>query len=141
MRDRRTTLRARALRQDSTVAERALWDSLRGSKLNGWKFRRQSGVAGCVADFVCHEPRLVVELDGSVHEEPEQAAFDKKRDAEVEALGFTIIRIDERVVRERPQDATSWIKFVGQRLLDGLPPYPDDEDEHPSPAPAGEGQG
>jgi very-short-patch-repair endonuclease len=128
MRDRRTTLRSRAVRQDSTVAERALWDLLRAKRLNEWKFRRQSGVAGYVADFLCHEPKLVVELDGSVHDEPEQAAFDKRRDAEIEALGFTIIRIDERVVRERPQDALAWITFVGRRLLDGLPPYPDDEE-------------
>src|SRR5688572_28954418 len=113
MRDRKTTLRGRALRQDMTVAETALWERLRGSRFNGWKFRRQSGIGGYVADFLCHAPKLIVELDGPVHDEPEQIAFDKKRDAALEALGFVMVRINERLVRESPAEAMIWIQFVG----------------------------
>jgi very-short-patch-repair endonuclease len=100
---------------------------LRAHRLNGWGFRRQSGVAGYVVDFICHDPKLVVEIDGPVHEQAEQAAFDKRRDAEIKSLGFTIIRINEKLVRERTAEALAWISFVGRRLLEGLHPYPEDE--------------
>ena len=85
VRHRPTTLRARRLRKESTVAEAALWGILRAHRVENWSFRRQSAVAGYVADFVCHDPKLVVEVDGPIHNRAEQAAFDKIRDEEMEA--------------------------------------------------------
>ena len=60
---------ARDLRQRMTNAEAVMWHALRGRRLAGLKFRRQHPVAGTafVADFLCYEPRLVIEIDGSVH--------------------------------------------------------------------------
>lgn len=128
MRDRPTTLRARALRQNSTVAERILWERLRASRFNNWKFRRQSGIGGYVADFLCHDPKLVVELDGAVHDGEQQAAFDKKRDAEIEALGFSVVRLDERMIREEIELALAAIDFTGNRVLRGLSPFPGEDE-------------
>lgn len=129
MRDRKTTLHARTLRQECTVAERALWERLRAHRFRGWKVRRQSGVAGYVVDFTYHAPKLVIELDGPVHDDPEQAAFDKRRDSEISAAGFAIVRIDERLMRERPGQALACIEYVGRRVLAGLPPYPEADDD------------
>jgi very-short-patch-repair endonuclease len=67
-----STLRAnaRALRRNSTDAERNLWSELRGHRLQGAGFRRQVPIERYVADFVCHAAELVIELDGGQHFAP-----------------------------------------------------------------------
>jgi very-short-patch-repair endonuclease len=69
----RTTERARRLRRASTDAERKLWYRLRSRSVDGYKFVRQEPIGPYVADFVCRERRLIVEVDGSQH-------ADSKRD-------------------------------------------------------------
>jgi very-short-patch-repair endonuclease len=83
---------ARRLRRDMTAAEVILWRALRSSRLGGAKFRRQAPVGPYVADFLCHEARLIVELDGAPHEDPEQQAHDKQRDAWFRDQGFRVLR-------------------------------------------------
>ena len=61
------TNRARRLRRDSTDAERKLWHRLRARTLAGFKFVRQEAIGPYVADFVCRECRLIVEVDGGQH--------------------------------------------------------------------------
>jgi very-short-patch-repair endonuclease len=85
-------LLARDLRKRQTPAEKALWKILRDRRLRGLKFRRQFPVDPFVADFCCHELRLVIELDGEIHAEAQQAARDRERDAHIRGLGFTILR-------------------------------------------------
>ncbi len=80
---------ARVLRRAMTDAERRLWSRLRGEQL-GVKFRRQHPIGSYVADFVCLSPPLVIELDGSQHEE--QGAYDAKRDAFLKSQGFYVLR-------------------------------------------------
>ncbi len=58
---------ARALRKNSTDAERLLWSELRDHRLNGASFRRQVPIETYIADFMCHAARLVIELDGGQH--------------------------------------------------------------------------
>src|SRR6195952_4573257 len=58
---------ARALRRNSTDAERVLWSELRDHRLNGAGFRRQVPIDNYIADFMCHAARLVIELDGGQH--------------------------------------------------------------------------
>lgn len=57
----------RELRRTSTKAEKILWEHLRDKRMNGLKFRRQPPLDKYIADFYCHEKKLVIELDGSVH--------------------------------------------------------------------------
>jgi len=71
-------LRARELRQSMTEAEKLLWQHLRVNRLNGWHFRRQQLIAGFIVDFYCHAAGLVVEVDGSVHDN--QIDIDLERD-------------------------------------------------------------
>ncbi len=82
----------RELRQNSTKAENILWEYLRDRKLSGLKFRRQHPLLNFIADFYCHEKKLVVELDGSIHDEKEIAEYDKYRTFELEGSGIKVIR-------------------------------------------------
>jgi very-short-patch-repair endonuclease len=84
--------RAKRLRQTFTPAEETLWSRLRDRRFLGLKFRRQAPIGPYVADFLCHEMRLVLELDGSVHLEPHQISHDQNRDANLQALGYRILR-------------------------------------------------
>src|SRR3954469_12247569 len=82
--------RARAMRREAPLAEQKLWQHLRGRRLGGFKFRRQDPVPPFVADFVCAERMLVVEVDGESHEE--QPDYDARRSRRLEREGFTVLR-------------------------------------------------
>jgi very-short-patch-repair endonuclease len=83
--------RARELRRAMTPAERALWQRLRGNRLNGRHFRRQQVIAGFIVDFYCHAAGVVVNVDGEVHEG--MAEYDKERDEVLRGRGFRIARL------------------------------------------------
>jgi very-short-patch-repair endonuclease len=85
-----TRAKARSLRRRSTDAEQRLWGLLRDRRLVGFKFRRQVPVGRYIADFACYEAKLIVELDGSQHAD---SAYDRERDAELQADGFQVLRI------------------------------------------------
>lgn len=87
--------RARTLRRASTDAEKRLWRHLRDRKLAGAKFRRQVPIGSYVADFVCLEARLVVEVDGGQHAVP---GVDAARTAYLESEGFRVLRLWNRDV-------------------------------------------
>ena len=80
---------ARALRREMTDSERKLWSGLRSEQL-GVKFRRQHPLGNYIADFVCLDPKLIIELDGSQHQA--QEGYDARRDAFLRAQGFDVLR-------------------------------------------------
>jgi len=84
--------RAQQLRKSMTNAEALLWEALRNRRFEGLKFRRQHPVSRFIVDFYCHEKRLVVEVDGSIHDEPEVKERDANREVELQNLGLTIAR-------------------------------------------------
>ena len=103
---------ARGLRRDLTAAEQALWASLRGRQLGGMKFRRQHPVGPYILDFCCPDCRLVIEIDGGVHEQ--QTDYDAGRTQHLNAYGYRVIRFsneevltDLRTVLERILHAAS----------------------------------
>jgi very-short-patch-repair endonuclease len=104
---------ARSLRARSTDAERALWQRLRGKQL-GAAFRRQMPIGPSVADFVCLEHRLIVEVDGGQHAE---SLHDATRDAWLEGQGFRVVRFWNHDVM-RDVDA---VVLVVMDLLAALP--------------------
>jgi very-short-patch-repair endonuclease len=85
-------LRARQLRANTTQAERNLWFSLRQLKSKGLHFRRQAPMDNYVVDFICHRAKLVIELDGSQHAEPENVAYDAARTKFLESRGYRVLR-------------------------------------------------
>ena len=92
---------ARAQRQAAGLAERRLWDRLRAGKVDGHRFRRQHPVGKYVADFACDHLRLIVEIDGGVHQRADVVLKDHLRQVQLEALGWTVLRFtnDEALAR------------------------------------------
>ena len=84
---------ARQLRKKQTPAEQVLWKCLRGRRLAGLKFRRQHPIDKFIADFYCHEARLVVEVDGAVHREKNQIERDALRTEVLSRLGLSVVRV------------------------------------------------
>ena len=80
---------AQHLRGDLTKAEYILWQELRREKL-GHKFRRQFNIGSFIVDFYCHELRLVIELDGPIHNE--QKMYDERRTNFLKKQGCTVLR-------------------------------------------------
>ena len=89
---------ARALRKNSTDAERILWSELRDHRLNGAGFRRQVPIQNFVADFTCHAAKLVIELDGGQHFSDQAEPADDARSAAIEAQGFKVLRFSNHDV-------------------------------------------
>ena len=83
---------AKELRRSMTEAEEILWKHLRNSKLHGLKFRRQHPVDIFIADFYCHQKKLIIELDGNIHDILEQKEYDEGRTFILEEKGFKILR-------------------------------------------------
>ena len=107
---------ARGLRSNPTDAERSLWSRLRAEQL-GHRFRRQVPLGHFVADFVCMERRLIVEIDGGQHVE---SSHDAVRDEWLMGRGF-------RVIRFWNNDVLNQGNAVVQAILDALsapPPQP-----------------
>ena len=83
---------AREMRQEPTPSEDIVWQAIRSRRLNGVKFRRQHAIDAFIVDFVAIEQHLIVEIDGSIHDETDQQLYDAERQARLEALGFRVIR-------------------------------------------------
>ena len=81
---------ARAMRHESTDAETKFWSAVRGRRFGGYKFKRQYPIGPYIADFVCLEHRLIVELDGGQHALRQD--YDTERTAYLEAQGFRVLR-------------------------------------------------
>ena len=104
--------RAQALRRNMTVSERRLWRALRRLDLG---FRRQVPIGRYVVDFACLRARLVVEIDGYWHEQPDAKLRDQTRDDWLRREGYRVIRFaDLRVFNETPT--------VVEAILEALPP-------------------
>jgi very-short-patch-repair endonuclease len=88
--------RARRFRQTMGVAEQVLWRELRKLKL---PIRRQAPIGSFVADFACHRRKLVIEIDGGIHERiPEVAARDQARTEWLESRGYRVARFTNNQV-------------------------------------------
>ena len=89
---------ARKLRKTPTTAEKLLWEKLWNRKFEGLKFARQHPFGRFVADFYCAELKLVIEIEGSVHDEPLQKEYDEQRFEELRNRGLNILRLTNKEV-------------------------------------------
>jgi very-short-patch-repair endonuclease len=108
--------RPRRWREEQTEAEAALWELLRNRKLIRSKFRRQVPIGRYVADFYCHERKLVVELDGGIHSDPGQQAHDQNRDTFLLSLGLRVLRIPNEELLQAPDKV---VEKVRSALISG----------------------
>ena len=91
---------ARENRNNQTNAEKCLWQCLRGGEL-GVKFKRQHIIYDFIADFVCLEHKLIVEVDGAYHFTDSQMEYDVYRTKDLEKFGFRVIRFtNDEVINE-----------------------------------------
>ena len=100
----------RALRKAPTPAENALWQSLRGQQL-GVKFRRQHAIDSFIVDFVSLPDKLVIEVDGGIHNEPGQAEYDAGRTQILTELGYQVVRFTNEQVLQQLPTVLQGIKF------------------------------
>jgi len=94
--------RARSLRKTQTVSEGLLWSVLRARQLCGLKFRRQHPIQPWIVDFACPQEKLVVEIDGRYHDNV--AEDDLKRQQQLEAKGWKVIRFSDKDVAENVEE-------------------------------------
>ena len=90
--------RARELRQPLTPQENKVWQRVRRKQLYGLKFRRQHPIFRFILDFYCPQYKLVIEIDGHSHFEPEQHRYDQARTEWLEQRGLRVIRFTNREV-------------------------------------------
>lgn len=96
-----------------TPAESVLWGYLKGSQL-GCKFRRQHPISVFIADFYCHQHKLILEIDGSIHLEPEVLQNDIERQALLESLGYKILRFTNDQIFKSLESVLSTIQTTLQ---------------------------
>lgn len=93
--------KAKELRNNMTPAEKIMWEKLNRKQLMGYKFRRQHPIDSFIADFYCHAAKLVIEVDGKIHESSEQKEHDSGRDFQLKELGLNILRFsNEEVIND-----------------------------------------
>jgi very-short-patch-repair endonuclease len=106
--------KAKILRQCSTKAEKLLWQKLRNKQIGKLKFRRQMPLAfgsyHFVADFYCAENKIIIEIDGDIHNEKEVKEYDNLREDLLSEAGYKIIRF-------RNEEITNSIGGVLNKIL------------------------
>ena len=90
--------RRRSLRRNATKAEILLWQALRSKQCQGRKFRRQHSIGPFIVDFYCPQEKLIVEVEGSIHDDPSRREYDYQRHRYLEACGNKVIYIDNQQV-------------------------------------------
>ncbi len=98
------------LRADLTPAEAKLWSALKNKQLAGRKFRRQQSIDRYIVDFYCPSEQLIVELDGSVHDDLPRNQYDHARQKHLESLGFTVVRFANEMVFDQLENVLSGIE-------------------------------
>ena len=85
-------LKARDLRKNMTPQERKLWNILRNRQFYGYRFRRQYPIERYIVDFICREKKIIIELDGGQHNQPNDIQYDAVRNAFLTAKGYQVVR-------------------------------------------------
>lgn len=124
---------ARSMRKNPTRSEAMLWQELRGKKFNGIKFRRQQPIGPFIVDFYAPSIRLVIEIDGNIHLQQQDA--DQSRQMILESLGLNILRFSARQVERDINSVLSAICLRAKEILFG------EDVETPSPDPFPDKQG
>ena len=106
--------RAQEMRREPTQAEHLLWQVLRHKRL-GVQFRRQHPIGPYIADFFCDDFKLVIEVDGDVHDDPQQHEHDQAKDAYLTTCGLHVLRFRNEDVIESLDAVVSKIEALVRR--------------------------
>lgn len=140
---------ARGMRKKQTAGESAMWEVLRDKQLDGVKFRRQHSIEDFIADFVSLEHKLVVEIDGTIHDF--QVEHDQLRTELLNSVGFEVVRFKNEDILGHKYKVMDDLRVILKRRKEELatshnqnPQGPTDSKEIAqikSPSPGGEGLG
>ena len=108
---------ARELRKDQTNAEKILWEKLNKNQIHGLKFRRQHPINKFIADFFCPKIKLVIEVDGSIHEIAEFHNHDEGRTDFFNDFGITLIRYTNEQIYTELDSTIRQINDISEKLL------------------------
>jgi very-short-patch-repair endonuclease len=86
------------LRNNLTPAEAELWNHLKSKQLAGRKFRRQHSIGNYIVDFYCPQEKLIIELEGEVHNDVIRHDYDQERKNDLESLGYTVLVFENKEV-------------------------------------------
>ncbi|GGG53276.1 endonuclease domain-containing protein [Bizionia arctica] len=90
--------RRKYLRKNLTPAEAFLWSQLKSKQLDNKRFTKQHGIGFYIVDFYCASEKLIIELDGEVHNNLEAQEYDSKRTLYLESQGYKVIRFENKMV-------------------------------------------
>jgi cyclase len=107
---------AKDLRHNMTEAEKVLWMHLRAG-VHGLKIRRQHPIGVYIADFYCHKVRLIIEVDGLIHDNPEMKDYDQKREQDLNSLGYSILRFANKEIFNDIENVLKMIKTKVEVLI------------------------
>ncbi len=110
--------KAKALRDNMTPSELLLWERLKGKQIFGLRFRPQHPIDIFIADFYCHPIKLVIEVDGGIHQSRDSIEYDIGRTAELNQWGIHVIRFSNEEVEQNLEETIKQIKLVCQKLFD-----------------------
>ena len=91
-------IKRKKLRSNLTPAEAYLWTHLKAKQLEAIKFVKQHSIGNYIVDFYCASEKLIIELDGEVHNNSIAQQYDDKRTNYLNSLGFTVIRFENKMV-------------------------------------------
>lgn len=106
--------RAADLRRSLTPPEERLWRHLKNAQLGGFKFRRQRPQEPYILDFYCVAARLAVEIDGAVHDDPDQIAHDRRRTAWLQDKGIQVMRFPSTAIRDHLEEVLAAIRQAAE---------------------------
>jgi very-short-patch-repair endonuclease len=106
-------LASRSMRKSPTASETRFWELVRKNRLGGFRFRRQHPIENFIVDYYCPELKLVIEIQGSVHDKPDAVAKDHERVDFLKAIGYRYLEFDAQRILSDP-------RLIETQLLDYL---------------------
>ncbi len=109
--------RARELRKNSTLSEVLLWNVLKQKRAMGFDFDRQKIIGNYIVDFYCAKLNLVLEIDGSSHDD--KYVYDDERHKYLESLGLTVVHIDDKDIKFKMTGVLDMLEILLTNLING----------------------
>jgi len=112
---------AKELRKTQTEAEKILWSKLNKNQILGLQFRRQHPIDKFIADFFCPKIKLIIEIDGSIHDIPEHHNHDLGRTDILNDFGITVVRFSNEQIINKIDYTVNQIEKISEKLINELP--------------------
>ena len=112
--------KAKYLRENMTQAEKILWERLKNKQILGLRFKPQHPINQFIVDFYCHRIRIVIELDGEIHDKKEIKEYDINREWEIENYNIEILRFKNYQILEEIEQVLNKINIVCKKKLSDI---------------------